>query len=105
MKKVKQTWQKALCIILTMTACFCRKPGVAFAAKSASKILKPLTNLETLVLAIIGAIGVIIFAKNVMEFAQAYQQNDTSSMNSGLKGIAAGILMASISTVIAFLGL
>ena len=56
------------------------------------------------VLAIIGAVGVIILAKNVMEFAQAYQQQDSSSMNSALKGIVAGLIMAGISAVMTFLG-
>jgi hypothetical protein len=55
------------------------------------------------VIAVIGAVGGIIFAKNVMEFAQAYQQ-DSSTMNSALKGIVAGVMMAGIFTVLSFLG-
>ena len=39
-----------------------------------------------------------------MEFAQAYQQQDSSTMNSALKGIVAGVMMAGISTVLTFLG-
>ena len=69
-----------------------------------SAITQPLDNLKTLVIAIIGAVGVIILAKNVMEFAQAYQQQDSSTMISALKGIVAGIMMAGISTVLTFLG-
>lgn len=71
---------------------------------STDAVTKPLTNLKTLVIAIIGAVGVIILAKNVMEFAQAYQQQDSSTMNSALKGIVAGVMMAGISTVLTFLG-
>ena len=73
-------------------------------ASGVSEVLNPINNLKTLVLAIIGAVGVIILAKNVMEFAQAYQQQDSSTMNSALKGIVAGIMMAGISTVLSFLG-
>ena len=69
-----------------------------------SAITQPLDNLKTLVIAVIGAVGVIILAKNVKEFAQAYQQQDSSTMNSALKGIVAGIMMAGISTVLTFLG-
>ena len=69
------------------------------AAGDASSVTKPLDNLKTLVLAIIGAIGVIILAKNVMEFAQ-----DSSTMNSALKGIVAGVMMAGISSVLGILG-
>ena len=72
-------------------------------ATGVSEVLTPINNLKTLVLAIIGA-GVIILAKNVMEFAQAYQQQDSSSMNSALKGIVAGLIMAGISAVMTFLG-
>ncbi len=69
-----------------------------------STVTQPLENLKTLVIAVIGAVGVIILAKNVMEFAQAYQQQDSSTMNSALKGIVAGIMMAGISAVLTFLG-
>lgn len=40
-----------------------------------------------------------------MEFAQSYQQQDSSSMNSAIKGIVAGLIMAGISTVLTFLGI
>lgn len=73
-------------------------------AADTSSVTKPLDNLKTLVIAIIGAIGVIILAKNVMEFAQAYQQQDSSTMNSALKGIVAGVMMAGISSVLTILG-
>ena len=77
---------------------------VAVFAANAQAITQPLENLKTLMIAIIGAVGVIILAKNVMEFAQAYQNQDSSTMNSALKGIVAGIMMAGISTVLSFLG-
>ncbi len=86
------------CYISTML------PATVLAAGDTSSITQPLTNLKTLVVAIIGAVGVIILAKNVMEFAQAYQQQDSSTMNSAIKGIVAGIIMAGISTVLSFLG-
>lgn len=73
-------------------------------ASGVSEVLNPINNLKTLVLSIIGAVGVIVLAKNVMEFAQAYQQQDSSTMNSALKGIVAGIMMAGISSVLSFLG-
>ena len=79
-------------------------PSVVFAAGDTSSVTAPLDSLKTLVIAIIGAVGVIILAKNVMEFAQVYQQQDSSTMNSALKGIVAGIMMAGISTVLSFLG-
>ena len=73
-------------------------------ATDTSAVTKPLDNLKTLLLAVIGAVGVIILAKNVMEFAQAYQHNDSATMNSALKGIVGGVMMAGISSVLTILG-
>lgn len=86
-----------MAVSLMSTKCFA-------AATGTSAVTQPLENLKTLVIAVIGAVGVIILAKNVMEFAQAYQQQDSSTMNSALKGIVAGVMMAGISTVLTFLG-
>ncbi len=86
-----------MAVSLMSTQCFA-------AATGTSAVTQPLENLKTLVIAVIGAVGVIILAKNVMEFAQAYQQQDSSTMNSALKGIVAGVMMAGISTVLTFLG-
>lgn len=70
-------------VMLMSTTCFAAGTGT-------SAVTQPLENLKTLIIAVIGAVGVIILAKNVMEFAQAYQQQDSSTMNSALKGIVAG---------------
>ena len=78
--------------------------SIVVAAGDTSAITKPLDNLKTLVVAVIGAVGLIILAKNVMEYAQAFQASETSTMNSALKGIVAGAIMAGISAVITFLG-
>ena len=74
-------------VMLMSTTCFAEGTGT-------SAVTQPLENLKTLIIAVIGAVGVIILAKNVMEFAQAYQQQDSSTMNSALKGIVAGVMMA-----------
>lgn len=87
----------AMAVSLMSTQCYA-------AATGTSAVTQPLDNLKTLVIAVIGAVGIIILAKNVMEFAQAYQQQDSSTMNSALKGIVAGVMMAGISTVLTFLG-
>ncbi len=84
---------------------FAAMPLTVFATSAGpDSITQPLNNLKTIVISVIGAVGVIILAKNVMEFAQAYQQQDSSTMNSALKGVVAGIMMAGISTVLTFLG-
>ena len=59
-------------VMLMSTTCFAAGTGT-------SAVTQPLENLKTLIIAVIGAVGVIILAKNVMEFAQAYQQQDSSA--------------------------
>lgn len=98
--RVRKNIIPAVSGVITMTAIECTNVMAA----DTSSVTKPLDNLKTLVIAIIGAIGVIILAKNVMEFAQAYQQQDSSIMNSALKGIVAGVMMAGISSVLGILG-
>lgn len=111
-----QTFKKVVCpkmwgkapatmVMLTVVVMTAMMPTTCFAAGTGTAaITQPLENLKTLMIAIIGAVGVIILAKNVMEFAQAYQQQDSATMNSALKGIVAGVMMAGISAVLAFLG-
>ena len=101
MRHIKEKVLKT--VVAVMAAC-CAMVTRVYAAADTSAITAPLDNLKTLVMAVIGAVGVIILAKNVMEFAQAYQQQDSSTMNAALKGIVAGIMMAGISTVLTFLG-
>ena len=105
MKKKRRSFMKQV-----MVPAFCGAVTVmnlmsttVFAAGTEA-VTKPLESLKTLIIAVIGAIGVIILAKNVMEFAQAYQQQDSSTMNSALKGIVTGVMMAGISSVLTFLG-
>ena len=102
-KKIKKELFPVLSGSVAMMEMLCTRVMAA----DTSSVTKPLDNLKTMiqvVIAIIGAIGVIILAKNVMEFAQAYQQQDSSTMNSALKGIVAGVMMAGISSVLGILG-
>lgn len=102
-RKLKSMKEKMVTMVAGVMAAVVFMPVNCFAANT-NAITQPLDNLKTLVIAVIGAVGIIILAKNVMEFAQAYQQQDSSTMNSALKGIVAGIMMAGISTVLTFLG-
>lgn len=103
-KKIKMKKENVMAVLSGAVFITVADVNNVLAAGDASSVTKPLDNLKTLVLAIIGAIGVIILAKNVMEFAQAYQAADSSTMNSALKGIVAGVMMAGISSVLGILG-
>ena len=100
-KKIKMKKENVMAVLSGAVFMTVVDVNNVLAAGDASSVTKPLDNLKTLVLAIIGAIGVIILAKNVMEFAQA---QDSSTMNSALKGIVAGVMMAGISSVLGILG-
>ena len=103
-KKIKMKKENVMAVLSGAVFMTVVDGNNVLAAGDASSVTKPLDNLKTLVLAIIGAIGVIILAKNVMEFAQAYQAADSSTMNSALKGIVAGVMMAGSSSVLGILG-
>lgn len=100
MKRIK----KLVNVVTASVYMTCIQMNTVMAATDTSSVTKPLDSLKTLLLSVIGAVGVIILAKNVMEFAQAYQHNDSATMNSALKGIAGGAMMAGITSVLGVLG-
>ena len=100
MKRIK----KLVNVVTASAYMTCIQMNTVMAATDTSSVTKPLDSLKTLLLSVIGAVGVIILAKNVMEFAQAYQHNDSAAMNSALKGIAGGAMMAGITSVLGVLG-
>ena len=100
MKRIK----KLVNVVTASAYMTCIQMNTVMAATDTSSVTKPLDSLKTLLLSVIGAVGVIILAKNVMEFAQAYQHNDSATMNSALKGIAGGAMMAGIPSVLGVLG-
>lgn len=63
-----------------------------------------LKTVKTLMLGTVSAIGLIILIKNVGDFAQAFQQQDSQGMHMAGKGIAAGLIMTVIGPVITALG-
>lgn len=68
-KKIKMKKENVMAVLSGAVFMTVMDVNSVLAAGDASSVTKPLDNLKTLVLAIIGAIGVIILAKNVMEFA------------------------------------
>ncbi len=104
MKRIKKKLKKLVNVVTASAYMTCIQMNTVMAATDTSSVTKPLDSLKTLLLSVIGAVGVIILAKNVMEFAQAYQHNDSATMNSALKGIAGGAMMAGITSVLGVLG-
>lgn len=71
--------------------------------KEGNKITNKFDNLTDLIKTIIMAGGVIYLAKSIFEFASAFQQSDSSGINSAVKGILGALMMISIGTIISFL--
>lgn len=102
-----------MCAIVEMNSAVCYantkktkstpKPEPKSGQELGTEITEKFVNLENLVLAVIGAAGVIYLAKSVYEFASAYQSSDSSGVNSAVKGIIGGTMMISISAIVAFL--
>lgn len=63
-----------------------------------------LDTLKTGFFAIIAGIGVIMIGKNIMEISTAFQQQDITSLNNGIKGLVAGILMAGVGGIVSAMG-
>ena len=63
-----------------------------------------LNIIKALFIGLISTIGVIILAKGISDTAIGYQQQDSHGMFDGIKGIAAGAIMAFIGIIIALLG-
>ena len=74
--KVKDVTAKVIVPAMAATMYSVNTMTTTVFAAGPDAVTKPLNNLKTLVISVIGAVGVIILAKNVMEFAQAYQQQD-----------------------------
>ena len=68
-------------------------------------ILNPVKLLQTLFFAIIALIGLILVGKGILELMTAIPQRDGTSIKEAALYIAGGVIGASISTVLAFLGL
>ena len=71
---------------------------------AAEEITSAMNNMKTLVVSAVAAVGGIVLVKNVMEFASAYQQQDSSGINSALKGIVSGLMMVCVGGVLKVLG-
>ena len=70
-RKKQNRLKKSLLGVLAVSATTVSLFPQTVMASGVSDVTQPLMNLKTLVISIIGAVGVIILAKNVMEFAQA----------------------------------
>ncbi len=77
----------------------------AFASTGNEKMDNSLTSLKTLFTGIVSMIGAVVLVKNIMDFANAFQQRDQAAMTDGLRGIVAGLLMTFVGGILTLLGI
>lgn len=65
-------------------------------------ILEPITNVKTLIFAVISLIGLIILGLNISEFVESRQNHQGGNTSKQVWGIVVGALMFGISGVVAF---
>lgn len=104
MKRLKTGIKKGFVIVSSGVYSVMLYGNQCFASSGTNPVMNGISQLKILFTSIIAGIGVIILAKNIMEAAQAYQQQDTPSFHSGIKGCISGFIMAAIGSVLTFLG-
>ena len=72
---------------------------------SADAILKPAKTFVTLLETGVAIWGIILVIKNVSELSAALKGQDDSGISAAVKGLIGGLLMASIGSVLTFLGI
>lgn len=85
--------------ILVMVSGLCYQVPV----HASGDVTQKIGEIESLVISIIAAVGVIVLAWGIFEFAAAYQQNDSSAQTHSLKKIVSGIIMCCVSGLVTLL--
>lgn len=72
-------------------------------AAGVDDVVKPMNNLQTLLTTIATGIGGVWLLISVIQFAFAFNQNDSAGKQSAIKGMVAGGILLSAGIVITFL--
>lgn len=80
-------------------------PMVVQASDPLGQITSGVNAVKTFFLAIVGAIGAIIFVRNASDFGAAIQDRDRNGMVSGLFGMIGGGVMALAGGILTLFGI
>ncbi|MCD7825105.1 MAG: hypothetical protein LUH14_03970 [Clostridiaceae bacterium] len=100
-------WKDKILFGISAVSLFLSQGSIALAdsnSSGTSDVLNGLKNAKSLYLGIIAIIGAIQTARHVMDFSDAMHNHDGAAMKSSGLGIAGGLIMVFISTILAFLG-
>ena len=95
--------KKILSIVSTLVFTFTVALPVFGAKKGVGNVTKGLSTLESLVLAIVGGVGVIFLAWGLVDFGTAVASHETSQQMQGVKKAVAGLVIIAIPTLISIL--
>lgn len=85
--------------------CFLLVQDPVYAADGAEKVTGAIDKIKNLMLGVVSGIGVIVAIKSLMDFSTAYSSQDNTGMNTALRGIVGGAIMAIGSGLLTWLGL
>lgn len=72
-------------------------------AEGVDGVVEPLTNLNTLIEAILKGVGAVLLLWNIGQLAFGIMQNDPQGKQSALKGISGGLILVSSGFVLQFI--
>ena len=104
MKNAKKTLNKikvgATCMALTV-GCTAFNCLAAKEEDPTKEINDKITTAKNLIYGIVGAVGGIVVAINLLKALKGYKNGDDRAVDQGITGVIVGVLMASFGTVMA----
>lgn len=94
--------------LTAVAVCFLLLPDPVYAADAAGgaeNVSKAIEKIKTLMTTVVSGIGAVITVKSIMDFSTAYSSQDNTGMNTALRGIVGGLIMALGSGILTWLGL
>lgn len=105
MIKVMNKVNKAMATAVASLAALYYTPVFVFAGGEGDDIVSKIDRLKELVInvaqAVAQAAGMIFLVNGLVEFGIAYSAHDTASQSTALKKIIGGLIIASVSTLVA----
>lgn len=92
---------KEICSVVAGTVTGCLFPVKQVSA--ADSVVSGVNNLTSLVTTIIAAVGTVVLAQGIWDFASAYRSHDSGTQTQAIRGIVSGLIMISASAVISLI--
>lgn len=101
MIKVMNKVNKAMATAAASLTALYYTPVFVFADGEGGDIVSKIDKLKELVINVAQAAGIILLVYGLVEFGISYSAHDTASQSTALKRIIGGLIVASVSTLVA----